>query len=67
MKKVQLQVHKKSVVRDAQDGAKVRIGAMTPAFPQVKVAPIASQEGDKVRMGAPARRTRRLSKCSCGA
>jgi hypothetical protein len=52
MKTVQPQVHDKSVVRDAQDGAKVKLGAMTPAFPQVKVAPIAPREGDKVRMGA---------------
>jgi hypothetical protein len=48
MKTVKPQVHEKSV-SDAQDGAKVKLGAMTPAFPQVKVAP---RDGDKLRMGA---------------
>lgn len=52
MKAVQPQVHEKSTVHDTQDSAKVRIGAMSPAFPLVKVPPIAPRDGDKVRMGA---------------
>ena len=49
MKTVKPQVHEKSAVRDGQDSAKVRLGAMTPTFPPVKVAPKAS---GKMRMGA---------------
>jgi hypothetical protein len=49
MKTRKPQVDEKSAVRDTQDSAKVRVGAMTPTFPQAKVAP---KDAGKVRMGA---------------
>ena len=52
MKAVQSQVAEKPAVRDANDSAKVQIGAMTPNFPPVKVPPKALKDGDKIRMGA---------------
>ncbi len=42
----------KAPARDTRDSGTVQIGAMTPTFPPVSVAPSQSQDSNKIRMGA---------------